>query len=40
MLENWWLAHKLEFIIAGVIIGLFIIGSIIYGIVTFIKERR
>ena len=38
MLESWWLAHKLEFVISGVIIGLFIAGGVVWWLTSFIMR--
>ena len=37
MIELWWVAHKFEFVIAGGIIGLFIAGVLIIGIVQLVR---
>lgn len=40
MLEAWWLAHKLEFVIGGSVIGMFIVGSVIVALIQWIKTLK
>lgn len=39
MINNWWHAHELEFVIQGSILGLLFLGCLIYVVVQTLRGK-